>query len=168
MFYSCDNLTTFSSDSSGSPMNLSSLDIGRYMFSGCSNLKSFNSNLSSLTDGYMMFSSCYNLESFNSNLSSLSDGTSMFSSCYNLESFSSDLSSLTDGSWMFSSCNLNYASIEKIFSSIPTYTSEYHELHVEVQQSGANKIQEITGLTPSYDWQTTNYKGWQISFKIKS
>jgi hypothetical protein len=69
---------------------------------------------------------------------------------------------------MFDGCNLDSASIENIFSSIPTYTTGSHVLDVVVQQSGANKIQEITGVTPSQTWQTTNYKGWEISFKIKS
>ena len=120
MFYN-SKLTTFSSDSSGSPVNLSSLTNGNSMFFNTA-LESFSSDLSSLTSGNGMFSSCYNLKSFNSNLSSLTDGRSMFSWCSNLTSFNSNLSKLTNGTYMFNSCKLDTPSVQNIADTINTVT----------------------------------------------
>jgi hypothetical protein len=99
MFYSCNELTSFSSD-------LSNLTNGDKMFIYCRNLKSFNSDLSSLTNGSKMFNSCENLTTFSSDLSSLTKGSTMFYGCDNLSSFTSDLSRLTSGMGMFRYCGL--------------------------------------------------------------
>ena len=97
MFY-CSLLESFYGDSSGSPVNLSSLMNGYSMFAGTS-LTSFNSDLSSLTNGYNMFYDTP-LTSFNSDLSNLTNGSYMFYKT-SLTSFNSDLSSLVDGKDMF-------------------------------------------------------------------
>ena len=105
MFFTCTNLTTFTSD-------LSSLTNGSSMFYNCSNLTTFTSDLSSLTNGYEMFQRCSGLTTFTSDLSSLTNGYGMFRICSNLTTFTSDssgspvnLSSLTDAIYMFASCN---------------------------------------------------------------
>ena len=104
MFWSCFALTSFSSDSSGSPVNLSSLMYGIMMFNGCKNLTSFSSNLSSLMNGFGMFGGCTNLTSFNGDLSSLTNGQSMFFNCkldttsvQNIADTIKNVSSLTNG-----------------------------------------------------------------------
>lgn len=56
-------------------------DAGMGLFFSCTNLTSFSSDLSSLTNGSLMFFGCTNLTSFNSNLSSLTNGISMFTNC---------------------------------------------------------------------------------------
>ena len=101
MFSNCHNLISFTSDSSGSPVNLSSLTNGSEMFFNCSNLTSFTSDLLSLTDG-----------------------TRMFRGCSKLTSFSSDLSSLTNGEYMFTYCKLDTASVQNIADSINTPSSK--------------------------------------------
>jgi hypothetical protein len=58
MFAGCRNLTTFTADSSGSPVNLSSVTEGSYMFCYCNKLSQFSSDLSSLTKGDCMFNYC--------------------------------------------------------------------------------------------------------------
>ena len=117
MFSECSNLTTFSSDSIGSPVNLSNLTNGNLMFYYCENLESFSYGLSSMTNGEMMFQYCTNLESFPSDLSSLMDGFSMFNSCSNLTSFNIDLPSLTNGGFMFQLCE-NLESFSSNLSSL--------------------------------------------------
>ena len=98
-------LESFYGDSSGSPVNLSSLTNGFYMFCDCTKLTSFNSDLRSLTNGDTMFKGCENLTSFNSDLRSLTNGDTMFDST-SLTSFSSDLSNLVNGDGMFISAAL--------------------------------------------------------------
>ena len=141
MFYNCTNLTSFSSDSSGSPVNMSSLTNGDNMFYNCTNLTSFYSDLPSLTDGTYMFNSCSALTSFSSilprlkngygmfascplttfssDLHSLTNGDNMFNGCYNLTAFSSDLSSLMMGISMFWNCKLDAQSVANIIHFIP-------------------------------------------------
>ena len=65
-----------------------------------------------------MFSGCTNLTSFNGDLSSLTNGTNMFSGCTNLTSFNGDLSSLTNGSGMFSGCKLDKDSVIRIITCL--------------------------------------------------
>ena len=48
--------------------DLNSLNLGDYMFMGCSALSSFNGDMNSLTGGYFMFSSCGSLTEFSSNI----------------------------------------------------------------------------------------------------
>jgi len=161
MFYYCGKLTTFTSD-------LSSLTDGGNMFDDCSSLTTFSSNLSSLTDGYSMFYDCSGLTSFGSDLSSLTNGNYMFQNCSALTTFTSDLSSLTNGNYMFNGCNLNSASVEKILTSIPTYTSGSRTLAMTIQSAAATKFGEITGTTPtSTSVVSVTYKGWTINVNLK-
>ena len=120
-----------------------------------------------ITNASQMFGGCTNLTSFSSDLSSLTGGLNMFSGCTNLTSFNSDLSSLTDGNNMFYYCKLDAASVEKILSTIPTYTDgSSHTLTMRIQKGEAvNKFNEITGSSyrggsGTYNY---NYKGWTIS-----
>lgn len=105
MFANCSNLTSFTSDSSGSPVNLSNLTDGNYMFYYCGNLKLFSADLSSLINGSTMFRNCQQLTSFYSNLPSLTNGESMFYNCQQLTSFNTNLPSMTDGRYMFQKCS---------------------------------------------------------------
>ena len=129
MFYNCSNLTTFTSD-------LSSLTNGYEMFQRCSGLTTFTSDLSSLTNGYGMFRICSNLTTFTSdssgspvNLSSLTDAIYMFASCNNLTTFNSDLSSLTNGVQMFRDC-----------SNLTTFNSDLSSLTNGVQMFNSCKL----------------------------
>ena len=203
MFYNCTALTTFTTD-------LSSLTDGTQMFYRCSNLKSFTSELSSLDDGMNMFLYCKNLITFDSDLNSLTDGTQMFYGCEKLETFSSDLissksnkSSLTNGRWMFYccsnlttfdsdlgsltngtqmfyGCSLDGSSVEKILSTIPTYTDgNQHIIDLTMNEQGCQKLGEILSEEirnkeiPYYqnleDDEKLNcqYKGWTIRATTK-
>jgi hypothetical protein len=130
-----------------------------------------------------------NIDSFSGNLDSLSDGRYMFSYCENLTSFSSALPNLSNGYEMFTNCKLDADSVEKILTSIPTFTSsqsldentgstkspwddlfeEYNggNLYLGIQESAAAKFTELTGLTPNAtEFQTVSFKGWTIYVKI--
>jgi len=161
MFRDCSGLTSFGSD-------LSSLTNGDSMFYGCSKLTTFTSDLSSLTNGDTMFYRCTKLTTFTSDLSSLTDGYRMFYQCSNLTTFTSDLSSLTNGNGMFYYCKLDAASVEKILTSIPTYSSGSRTLTMRIQSgAAATKFGEITGTTPSSTSAVSvKYKGWTISVNI--
>ena len=162
MFYECRNLTTFTSD-------LSSITQAYQMFRTCPNLTTFTtSDLNSLTDGGSMFRDCTNLTTFTYDLNSLTNGKWMFRGCSKLTSFTSDLSSLTDGTLMFENCKLDAASIERILTTIPTYTSGSYSLYLGIQSAAASKFAEITGTTPTTTEQSVSYKGWTISVKINS
>jgi hypothetical protein len=95
MFSSCKKLTSLANDSSGTPVNLSSV-----------------------TNGSSMFSYCENLTTFGYDLSSVTNGSSMFSYCENLTTFTSDLSSLTNGYYMFYNCKLDTTSFKHIADTI--------------------------------------------------
>ena len=130
MFAYCRQLISFSSDSSGSPVDLSNLTNAYAMFANCSALESFTSHLPSLTNGKGMFSECTNLTIFSYdsngspvNLSSLTNGYMMFYGCEKLTTFNSDLRSLTDGYGMFEYCNLDYPSIRNIADTLPNVES---------------------------------------------
>jgi hypothetical protein len=70
---------------------------------------------------------------------------------------------------MFDDCNLNSVSVEKILSSIPTYTSGSHILRMTIQSEAASKFGEITGTTPtSTSTVYVTYKGWSIRVNLKT
>lgn len=188
MFSGCTNLTTFASDSNGSPMNLSSLTNGSGMFSACYELTTFSSDLSSLTIGSWMFSNCSKFTTFNSDLSSLTIGGRMFYDCSNLKTFTSDLSSLTIGSGMFEWCYQFTA----FTSDLSSLTNGYHMFYkckldtdslihiaetikdVRVLTNGSNSSAEIyktihigIGSTTPTEEETEllteiHNKGWQV------
>ena len=112
----CYNLETFSSDSSGSRMNLSNLTEAACMFQSCNKLTSFSSDLPSLLNGEEMFRSC-GFESFTSGLTSLINGEGMFSDCSDLNSFTSVLPSLLNGEEMFARCKA-LTSFSTVISSL--------------------------------------------------
>ena len=92
----------------------------------------------------------------------------LFSDCETLTSFNSELSSLEDAPGMFFNCNLDSQSVEKILSSIPTYTEGYHTLTLTIQESAKEKFQEITGQTIELgNFYDISYKGWRINIFIK-
>lgn len=96
------------------------LEDGTNMFYSCNELTSFSSDLSSLMTGISMFNHCSYLKSFNSDLSSLKAAFSMFYYCFELTSFNSNLSSLEDGWQMFDGAKLDTASVQKIADTINT------------------------------------------------
>lgn len=94
--------------------------------------------------------------------------SNLFSYCDTLTSFDSELSSLEDAPGMFFNCNLDSQSVEKILSSIPTYTSGEHTLTLTIQESAKEKFQEITGQTIELgNFYDISYKGWRINVFIK-
>lgn len=143
-----------------------------YMFCMCGELKDFKGDLSSLTNGDEMFYLCEKLTSFDSNLSSLTNGRYMFEYASELSHFDADLSSLDDGHAMFGGCNLDAASVEKILTTIPTYSSGSRELHLTMSNAGCAKAAEILGIAtgktiPSWSglwgsWYSSSYKGWTV------
>lgn len=161
LFNACTTLTSFAAD-------LSSLTNGTTMFKDCQNLINFKSNLSSVTTILFMFQFCYALTTFEADLSSLVDGGSMFIRCDSLTSFKSTLPKLSTGDLMFGSSKLDASSVERILTSIPTYTSGSHPLSLGIQSAAASKFAEITGTTPTTTEQTVSYKGWTIKVKINS
>lgn len=149
MFYNCTNLTSFDGD-------LSSLTIGSYMFYYCTNLTSFTGDMPALTNGTDMFYWCNNLTSFKGKLTALTNGVYMFSNCSNLTSFESDLSALTSGSNMFSKCKLDLASVNRIATSIPSYTSGSHPITIGVDSTKVSTEQQATANTIIVG------KGWTV------
>jgi hypothetical protein len=115
-----------------------------------------------------MFYNCSKLTTFTSDLSSLENGYRMFYGCSTFTSFNSDLSSLKKGDGMFYNCKLDAASVEKILTSIPTYSSGLYPLTMRIQSgAAATKFGEITGTTPtSTSAVSVKYKGWTISVNI--
>ena len=94
--------------------------------------------------------------------------SNLFSYCDTLTSFDSELSSLEDAPGMFFNCNLDSQSVEKILSSIPTYTTGEHTLTLTIQESAKEKFQEITGQTIELgNFYDISYKGWKINIFIK-
>ncbi len=98
MFSGCTNLTSFDS-------NMSNVTNASYMFYGCTNLTSFDSDMSKVTGARWMFDGCTNLASFDSDMPSVTNASYMFRGCTNLTSFDSDMSNVTSASYMFMGCN---------------------------------------------------------------
>ena len=121
-----------------------------------------------IENGTKLFHNCYNLSSFKDPLTSLVDGNSMFLNCEKLTDFECDLSSLSDGTNMFIGCMLNSASIEKILTTIPTYTTGSHKLGLTLLTiEEANKFNEITGASVEIgNIYNIEYKGWTITTYI--
>jgi hypothetical protein len=90
----------------------------------------------------------YNVDSFVCNIQSekIENGSRLFYNCHKLVTFNSDLSSLSNGYLMFFNCNLDAISVEKILTTIPTYTSGVHELTMTIQDSAVSKFSEIVGV----------------------
>lgn len=150
MFTGCLNLSTFSNDSNGSPMNLTSLTVAEGMFSGCENLTTFDTDLSSLTDGSYMFSGCINLATFTSDLSSLTNGRQMFAYSNKLTTFSNNLSSLTNGYDMFYYCP-NFTTFASDLSSLTNGHGMFRGCKLDTDSIThiAETIKDVNGLTNS-------------------
>ena len=121
--FSYTSIASFSGD-------LSSLVNGSNIFGNCTQLTSFSGdssgshvNLSSLVNGSSMFYST-KLTSFSGDLSSLVNGNNMFGYCDSFESFSGDLSNLVNGSGMFSKTSLTPQSVMYIVESIRNIKEE--------------------------------------------
>ena len=176
MFYSCSNLTSFSSDLSsltdgrfmfyGSGLesfssDLSSLTNGRQMFE-CSKLTSFSSDLSSIEYGAYMFQSNTALTSFYSNMPSLINGGEMFYGCSKLNSFYSDLRNLTDGEYMFYDCKLDTASVQNIADTIKDVNGVTNNMWVNKKiHIGIGQVSSPTAAEETY-FQQIRDKGWNV------
>jgi hypothetical protein len=110
-----------------------------------------------------------NLRSFSGDLSKLENGNNMFSAS-GLRTFNSSLSSLSSGRGMFYGCMLDGDSVEKILTTIPTYTSGTHELTIHANQSYKSEIEQIIGssLQQTISEQTISYKGWTIKIALQA
>jgi hypothetical protein len=109
------------------------------------------------------------LSSFSGDLSKLENGNNMFSAS-GLRTFNSSLSSLSSGRGMFRSCMLDGDSVEKILTTIPTYTSGTHELTIHANQLYKSEIEQIIGssLQQTISEQTISYKGWTIKIALQA
>lgn len=93
----------------------------------------------------------------------IENGTELFYNCARLDRFDSDLSSLSEGNLMFFNCNLDAYSVERILTTIPTYTSGVHNLTISMQDSASDKFSEIVGVNISENVSIAKYKGWTIT-----
>jgi hypothetical protein len=110
-----------------------------------------------------------NLRSFSGDLSKLENGNRMFSANTWLRTFDSSLSSLSSGVGMFRSCMLDGDSVEKILTTIPTYTSGTHELTIHANLTYKSEIEQMLGTSlPSIGEQTVSYKGWTIKIALQA
>lgn len=111
----------------------------------------------------------YNVDSFVCNIQSekIENGSRLFFNCYKLVTFNSDLSSLSNGYLMFFNCNLDSISVEKILTTIPTYTRGVHELTMTIQDSAVSKFSEIVGVEITDRISVVEYKGWTITLLRK-
>lgn len=111
----------------------------------------------------------YNVDSFVCNIQSekIENGSRLFFNCRELVTFNSDLSSLSNGHLMFFNCNLDAISVEKILTTIPTYTSGVHELTMTIQDSAVSKFSEIVGVEITNRISVVEYKGWTITLLRK-
>lgn len=110
----------------------------------------------------------YNGEQFVCNIQSekIKNGSQLFFNCPELLTFNCDLSSLNNGDLMFFNTKLDSISVEKILSSIPTYTSGVHNLTMTIRESAVEKFSEIVGLDITDKINKINYKGWEITLLI--
>ena len=110
----------------------------------------------------------YNGEEFVCNIQSekIKNGSQLFFNCPELLTFNCDLSSLDSGNLMFFNTKLDSLSVEKILSSIPTYTSGVHNLTMTIRESAVEKFSEIVGLDITDKINKINYKGWEITLLI--
>lgn len=100
----------------------------------------------------------------------LTNGQKMFHECSNIRSFSVDLPALTNGEDMFYNCKLDAASVERILTTIPTYTDgSTHILTLYCSSEAAAKFAEITGVTiMAFLPKQVSYKGWKIMAKVNN
>jgi hypothetical protein len=81
------------------------------------------------------------------------------------------LSSLSDGTEMFRNCRLDAESVERILTTIPTYTSGTHVLNLGISENSVDKFNEITGNTTTIPVNsgtcTVTYKGWTLTVQVR-
>lgn len=130
------------------------------------NSKIYKSNNLSITK--VENNKAYNGEEFVCNIQSekIENGSRLFFNCPELLTFDSDLSSLSNGNLMFFNTKLDSLSVEKILTSIPTYTSGVHNLTMTIRESAVEKFSEIVGLDITDKINKINYKGWEITLLI--
>lgn len=127
------------------------------------NLKIYKPN--NLTITKVENNKAYNGEEFVCNIQSekIKNGSRLFLNCPELVTFNSDLSLLDNGNLMFFNTRLDSLSVERILTSIPTYTSGVHNLTMTIRESAVEKFSEIVGLDITDKINKINYKGWEIT-----
>jgi len=135
---------------------LPALQTALQMFDRCG-LRVFSVDLPELQSGSNMFIRCASLQSFSSYLPLMTGGGSMFSSCTALTSFAADLPSLSTGSNMFSSCKLDKASALRVLTTIPTYTSDTHNLTIGIHVDHQTDEEVLAAITAAEG------KGWTLT-----
>lgn len=156
-------------------------------FSGlaATGLTEWVADMPNLKDGHNLLSFNTELTTFIGDLSSLETVEEMFYGCTALTTFIGDLSSLSNGFRMFSDKNgstftstkLNSESVECILESIPDWTGDDEEHHLDIGVSTVitaesdvrQSVKDITGveLTATVgDAQEITYKGWTIAFFV--
>lgn len=76
---------------------------------------------------------------------------------------------------MFSNCILNPMSVERILTSIPTYSGaedDLHHLSIGIKKESEAVITDITGealdLEVNGNGATLTFKGWTININVNS
>ena len=120
-----------------------------------------------VTSGISMFSGCTNLTSFNGDLPSLTTANSMFSGCTNLTSFNGDLSSLTSGDRMFGSASsncsaLNLESVQNIAETINDLASKGLTGTIHIGMSNTLKSDDETAPI-NVALAAIRAKGWTVT-----
>lgn len=142
-------------------------------------------DMPNLKNGNECFRQAQNLTTFIGDLSSLENGDYMFYECTALSEFIGDLSSLSNGFRMFSDKNgstftstkLNSESVECILESIPDWTGDDEEHHLDIGVSTVitaesdvrQSVKDITGVeltATNGNAQEITYKGWTITFFV--
>lgn len=194
MFYNCRNLSSFETYPAPSNIDnqycLQNLTDAYDMFVGtniseihlempsCSNAAGSFSRCPSLTSVYTSLAdncNCYNMFANSINLKEVAIGGGtidnaerMFDNCCNLSHFNcqtSVLSNLNTYSYgMFRGCILDSDSVELILTGLRTVSSG--DIYLGISNSAANTFNTMTGLLPSTNESTVNYKGWTITVKI--
>lgn len=84
----------------------------------------------------------YNGDKFVCNIQceKINDGSRLFYNCTELGTFDGDLSSLSNGNLMFFNARLDSLSVEKILTSIPTYTRGVHNLTLSIKETAVEKF----------------------------
>lgn len=142
-------------------------------------------DMPNLKNGNECFREAQNLTTFIGDLSSLETAEEMFYVCSALTTFIGDLSSLSNGFRMFSSIGgspvtstkLNSESVECILESIPDWTGDDEEHHLDIGVSTVitaesdvrQSVKDITGVeltATNGNAQEITYKGWTITFFV--
>lgn len=76
---------------------------------------------------------------------------------------------------MFSNCILNPMSVERILTSIPTYSGaedDLHHLSIGIKKESEAVVNDITGkaldLEVNGNGATLTFKGWTININVNS